>query len=171
MLRIAMLSYHTCPLAILGGKDTGGMNVYVRDLTRQLGQMGIHVDVFTRSQDEHVPHVVHQLGYGNRVVHVPAGPENPVSKQEMVEYIPQFVEGGKRFASEKGIQYDLIHSHYWMSGLAAEALSDAWGGTPIIHMFHTLGEMKNRVARSDEEREGAYRLDGERQGLRRADRV
>ena len=51
MLRIAMLSYHTCPLAILGGKDTGGMNVYVRELTRQLGRMGIHVDVFTRSQD------------------------------------------------------------------------------------------------------------------------
>ena len=55
MLRIAMLSYHTCPLATLGGKDTGGMNVYVRELTRQLGQMGIHVDVFTRSQDDHVP--------------------------------------------------------------------------------------------------------------------
>jgi D-inositol-3-phosphate glycosyltransferase len=54
MLRIAMLSYHTCPLAVLGGKDTGGMNVYVRELTRQLGRMGIHVDVFTRSQDEHV---------------------------------------------------------------------------------------------------------------------
>ncbi len=81
MLRIAMLSYHTCPLAILGGKDTGGMNVYVRDLTRELGRLGIHVDVFTRSQDEHVPHVVHELGYGNRVVHVTAGPEVPVAKQ------------------------------------------------------------------------------------------
>src|SRR5512144_1545071 len=100
-MHIAMLSYHTCPLAILGGKDTGGMNVYVRDLTRQLGAMGIHVDVFTRSQDEHVPHVVHQLGYGNRVVHVPAGPEIPLSKEKMVEFIPQFVEGIKQFAQEK----------------------------------------------------------------------
>jgi len=80
MLRIAMISYHTCPLATLGGKDTGGMNVYVRELTRQLGTMGIHVDVFTRSQDDHVPHVLHELGYGNRVVHVPAGPEHPVPK-------------------------------------------------------------------------------------------
>ena len=79
MLRIAMLSYHTCPLATLGGKDTGGMNVYVRELTRQLGQMGIHVDVFTRSQDDHVPHVLHELGYGNRVVHIPAGPETPAA--------------------------------------------------------------------------------------------
>jgi len=171
MLRIAMISYHTCPLATLGGKDTGGMNVYVRELTRQLGKMGIHVDVFTRSQDDHVPHVLHELGYGNRVVHVPAGPEHPIPKRELADYILEFVEGVKYFACEKGIQYDIIHSHYWMSGIAAEALSEAWGGTPIVHMFHTLGEMKNRIARSTEEREGEYRINGEKQILRRADRV
>jgi D-inositol-3-phosphate glycosyltransferase len=171
MLRIAMISYHTCPLATLGGKDTGGMNVYVRELTRQLGQRGIHVDVFTRSQDDHVPHVLHELGYGNRVVHVPAGPEHPIPKQELANHIPQFVEGIKYFVCEKGIKYDVIHSHYWMSGLAAAALSDAWGGTPIVHMFHTLGEMKNRIARTEAEREGEYRIAGEKQVLRRADRV
>ncbi|MCE9647368.1 MAG: glycosyltransferase [Chloroflexi bacterium] len=171
MLRIAMISYHTCPLATLGGKDTGGMNVYVRDLTRELGRMGIHVDVFTRSQDDHVPHVLHDLGYGNRVVHVPAGPESPKSKKELASYIPEFVAGIKQFAAEKGVTYDVIHSHYWMSGLAAEALSDSWGGTPVVHMFHTLGEMKNRVARSEDERAGADRLNGERQVLGRADRV
>ena len=171
MLNIAMLSYHTCPLATLGGKDTGGMNVYVRDLTRQLGRMGIHVDVFTRSQDEHVPHVLHDLGYGNRVVHVPAGPEHPIPKQELTDYVPEFVRGIEYFACEKNLKYDIIHSHYWMSGVAAGALSDAWGGTPIVHMFHTLGEMKNRIARSAEEREGAYRINGEKQVLRRADRI
>jgi len=171
MLRIAMLSYHTCPLATLGGKDTGGMNVYVRDLTCELGRMGIHVDVFTRSQDEHVPHVVHELGFGNRVVHIPAGPEEPKSKSDIAKFIPEFVEGIKQFAAEKNIHYDVIHSHYWMSGLAAEALSDAWGGTPIVHMFHTLGEMKNRVARSEDERAGEDRLKGERQVLGRADRI
>jgi D-inositol-3-phosphate glycosyltransferase len=171
MMRIAMISYHTCPLATLGGKDTGGMNVYVRDLTRELGCRGIHVDVFTRSQDEHVPHVLHDLGYGNRVVHVPAGPEEPKAKREMENYIPEFVDGVMKFAAEKGIRYDVIHSHYWMSGLAAEALSDAWGGTPIVHMYHTLGEMKNRVARSEDERAGENRLAGERQILRRADRI
>lgn len=170
MLRIAMLSYHTCPLATLGGKDTGGMNVYVRELTRQLGHMGVHVDVFTRSQDEHVPHVLHDLGYGNRVVHVPAGPEVPMARRELAEHIPQFVEGIKQFVTEKGIQYDLIHSHYWMSGIAAEALSDSWG-LPIVHMFHTLGEMKNRVAQSDAEREGAYRIEGEKRVIARADRI
>ncbi len=171
MLRVAMLSYHTCPLAILGGKDTGGMNVYVRDLTRELGKLGIHVDVFTRSQDEHVPHVLHDLGYGNRVVHVPAGPEVPLAKRELIDYIPEFVNGVKAFAAEKGIHYDIIHSHYWMSGLAAESLSDAWGGTPIVHMFHTLGEMKNRIAQSDEERESPERIAGEKRVLARVDRV
>ena len=171
MVNIAMLSYHTCPLATLGGKDTGGMNVYVRDLTLELGRLGIHVDVFTRSQDEHVPHVLHDLGFGNRVVHVPAGPEVPLPKRELARYIPQFVDGVRQFAEEKGIHYDLLHSHYWMSGLAAGALSDLWSGVPILQMFHTLGEMKNRVAHSEAEREGAYRLDGERQVLARADRI
>jgi D-inositol-3-phosphate glycosyltransferase len=171
MLRVAMISYHTCPLAVLGGKDTGGMNVYVRDLTRELGRMGIHVDVFTRSQDEHVPHVVHELGFGNRVVHVPAGPETPKAKSELANYIPEFADWIIQFAAEKGIKYDVIHSHYWMSGLAAEILSDVWGGTPIVHMFHTLGEMKNRVARSESERAGEDRLKGERQVLRRVDRI
>lgn len=170
-MRIAMLSYHTCPLATLGGKDTGGMNVYVRDLTRELGRLGIHVDVFTRSQDEHVPHIVHELGYGNRVVHIPAGPEEPKSKSDIAKYIPEFSDGVRRFADERGISYDVIHSHYWMSGLAAERLSDAWGGIPIVHMFHTLGEMKNRVARSEDERADNDRLNGERQVLRRANRI
>ncbi len=140
-------------------------------LTCELGQLGIHVDVFTRSQDEHVPHVLHDLGYGNRVVHVPAGPEVPLAKRELSDYIPQFVGGVKAFAAEKGIHYDIIHSHYWMSGLAAESLSDAWGGTPIVHMFHTLGEMKNRIAQSDDEREAPERIVGERRVLARADRI
>lgn len=169
-MNVAMLSYHTCPLATLGGKDTGGMNVYVRDLTRDLGRLGVHVDVFTRSQDEHVPHVLHDLGFGNRVVHIPAGPEIPLPKKDLSAYLPQFVEGIKNFANEKGIRYDLIHSHYWLSGLAAESLQTAWG-VPFVHMFHTLGEMKNRIARSPEEKEGIYRLDGERRVLDHAERI
>lgn len=169
-MRIAMLSYHTCPLAILGGKDTGGMNVYVRDLTRQLGRMGVQVDVFTRSQDEHVPHVLHDLGYGNRVVHVPAGPEVPLPKQELASHIPEFVEGIRTFAESKDLRYDLIHSHYWLSGIAARDLKAAWG-VPVVHMFHTLGLMKQRVARDSEEVEGEYRLNGERQVLKLADRI
>ncbi len=170
MLSIAMLSFHTCPLAILGGKDTGGMNVYVRELTRHLGPLGVHVDVFTRSQDEHVPHVLHDLGYGNRVVHVPSGPEVPLPKKQLAGYIPQFAEGIQSFVAEKGLHYDLIHSHYWMSGIAARMLSASWD-VPIVEMFHTLGLMKNRIARSPEEMEGAYRINGEADVIQAADRI
>lgn len=169
-MNIAMLSYHTCPLAILGGKDTGGMNVYVRELTHHLGRLGVHVDVFTRSQDEHVPHVLHDLGYGNRVVHIPAGPEVPLPKQDMARYLPEYVRGIEDFADRKGLRYDLIHSHYWMSGVAAIQLKETWN-VPIVHMYHTLVRMKNRIARSDEEMEGGYRLEGEQQILENADRI
>lgn len=165
-----MLSYHTCPLATLGGKDTGGMNVYVRDMTRQLGRCGIHVDVFTRSQDEHIPHVLHDLGYGNRVVHVLAGPEEPLPKEELVKHIPEFVAGIREFTLQKELNYDLIHSHYWMSGIAADELKAVWG-VPVVHMFHTLGVMKQRVARLPGEAEGDYRMEGEKHVLRSADQI
>ena len=167
-MRIAMLSYHTCPIAVLGGKDTGGMNVYVRELTRQLGSKGIHVDVFTRSQDEHVPHVLHDLGYGNRVVHIPAGPEIPLPKQELMGYIPEFTQGIRDFARMKGLEYDIVHSHYWMSGLAALDLKKEWK-VPVIHMFHTLGLMKQRIARSEGEKEGEYRIQGEKDVIKQTD--
>lgn len=170
MINVAMISYHTCPLATLGGKDTGGMNVYVHQLTRTLGKLGVRVDVFTRSQDEHVPHVLHDLGYHNRVVHIPAGPEIPLPKAELERYIPKFVHGIQSFAESKGIQYDLIHSHYWMSGIAAIDLSDIWN-IPFLHMYHTLGLMKNRIARSPSEIEGEYRIRGEKRVLNNADRI
>ena len=169
-MRIAMLSYHTCPLATLGGKDTGGMNVYVRELTRQLGRNDIHVDVFTRSQDEHIPQVSHDLGFGNRVVHILSGPQVPLPKQDLVGFLPEFVAGIRDFTQNRGLQYDLIHSHYWMSGIAAGDLKTNWN-VPVVHMFHTLGVMKQRVARQTEEAEGDYREAGERQVLHLADRI
>lgn len=169
-MNIAMLSYHTCPLATLGGKDTGGMNVYVAELTRHLGMLGIHVDVFTRSQDDHVPHIMHNLGYGNRVVHIHAGPEVPLSKPELPAFIPKFVSGIETFAEEKGIHYDLIHSHYWMSGIAAGTLKMDWH-VPVLQMFHTLGRMKNRIAQTPSEREGEYRINGEQKVMAIADRI
>ena len=128
------------------------------------------MDVFTRSQDEHVPHVVHSLGFGNRVVHIPAGPEFPLPKQQLAEYIPCFANEIKRFAAEKGIHYDLIHSHYWMSGVAAEILKAEWN-VPVLQMFHTLGLMKNRIAQSPDEMEGDYRINGERQAMACADKI
>lgn len=169
-MKIAIISYHTCPLATLGGKDTGGMNVYVRDLTMYLGQLGVHADVFTRSQDEHVPHILHDLGHGNRVVHIHAGPENPRPKQELQDYIKEFTNNILTFAQDKEIAYDLIFSHYWLSGLAALRLKKAWG-VPVAHMFHTLAHLKNKIAASEEEKDGQYRIDGEMKVLKGADRI
>src|SRR3972149_10938260 len=111
-----MLSFHTCPLATLGGKDTGGMNVYVRELVRALGRLGGGVDVFTRSQDEHVPHVLHHLGYGNRAVPLPAGPESPLDKGGLPRHLPAYVQGIREFAGGKGLRYDLIPRPYWLAG-------------------------------------------------------
>ncbi len=169
-MNIAMISYHTCPLAILGGKDTGGMNVYVHELTRFLGMQHIHVDVFTRSQDEHVPQVSHDLGFGNRVVHVPAGPQFSLPKPELAQYTDAFADFVIKFAACKGIAYDVIHGHYWLSGLVAERLKQNWQ-IPMIQMFHTLGLMKQQAGRTDEEREGEYRILGEKQVMAVADGI
>jgi len=167
-MRIAMISFHTCPLATLGGKDTGGMNVYVRDLTKELGRRGVGVDVFTRSQDEHVPHVLHDLGFGNRIVHIPAGPETPLSKEKLAGYIPEFTQGIQEFSQSKGLSYDIIHSHYWLSGLAGLELRRMWQ-VPMIQMFHTLAVMKNRVARGEEETSSTMRLEAEQRLLQKSD--
>lgn len=169
-MRLAMLSFHTCPLATLGGKDTGGMNVYVRDLSRELGRRGLALDVFTRSQDQHQPHVKEDLGYGNRVIHIPAGPEVPLAKDILYTHVPEFVGGVREFARSQGLTYDLVHSHYWLSGVAARSLRAAWG-TPFVQMFHTLGIMKNRVAQNPGEREGDLRIRVETELLHDADRV
>jgi len=165
--RIAMLSVHTCPLAMLGGKETGGMNVYVRDLSRELGQQGFKVDVFTRSQNPAVPRV-DGLGQNARVIHVLAGPEAPYDKNLVHDHLPEFVAGVKRFAEGQGIAYDLIHSHYWLSGWVARELRHSWG-IPIIQMFHTLGQMKDSVAQRPEERETSRRIEVETQIMAFAD--
>ena len=146
------------------------MNVYVRDLTRELGRRGVGVDVFTRSQDEHVPHVLHDLGFGNRIVHIPAGPEHPLPKPELLNHVPTFVEGIRDFADSKNLRYDLLHAHYWLSGQAGLTLRSMWG-IPLIQMFHTLALMKNRVAQYEIDREPSERIEIETRLLREADRV
>jgi len=170
-LRVAMLSVHTCPLAMLGGKKTGGMNVYVRDLSAELGRMGLIVDVFTRSQDDCVPMVVHDLGDRARVIHIPAGPQAPIPVAEVGDYLDEFAAGVAAFAAAEGLRYDLIHSHYWLSGIVAEKLQGYWGDVPVVHMFHTLGHMKNRIAQDAAERAPQARIDGESHVLRVADRI
>ncbi len=164
----AMLSVHTCPLATLGGKETGGMNVYVRDLSRELARRGHHVDVFTRSQDPMVPRISPRLGHGARVMHIPAGPERPYDKNAVYDHLPEFVDGVVARAQADGIRYDVLHSHYWLSGAVALMLRDLWG-VPIVHMFHTLGQMKNIVAQRPDERETARRIEVETEIVASAD--
>jgi D-inositol-3-phosphate glycosyltransferase len=165
-----MLSIHTCPLATLGGKETGGMNVYVRDLSRELTRQGVAVDCFTRSQNPDIPRISHRLGPNGRVIHVPAGPEAPYDKNRIPEHLPQFTDGVLDFARREGLRYDVIHSHYWLSGLAARHLRDAWHA-PIVQMFHTLGHMKNSVASNPQEWEPERRIEGEGEVMAHADRL
>ena len=99
------------------------MNVYVRETSRELGRLGVETDIFTRSQSRDVPREV-PLAEGVRVFHVPAGPETPYDKYQLLEYLPEFIEGV--FAQGRG-GYDLVHSHYWISGLIALELLYAHG--------------------------------------------
>ena len=169
--RVAMISVHTCPLATLGGKETGGMNVYVRELTRELARRGIEVDVYTRSQDAKIPSITghRRLGRGARVIHIAAGQEKPLDKNVVFSVLPQFAARAAIFARDERLRYDIIHSHYWLSGWVARGLRDIWHA-PIVQMFHTLGLFKNRVA-APEEMESDIRIDVERQTMRFADRV
>lgn len=173
MSRIAVISMHTCPLAcpegMLGGRETGGLNVYVRELSRELGSRGMSVDVFTRFQDMDTPQI-ELLGYDARVIHLPAGPLAPYDKNKLVNHVGQFVEGIKEFARREGIRYDLVHGHYWVSGLVAHRLQEEWG-VPMVQMFHTLGHLKNSVAKSVDDHEVDARIRVETQVMQWADRI
>ena len=168
--RIAMLSVHTCPLATLGGKETGGMNVYVRDLGRELSRRGIYVDVYTRSQNATIPHVSNSLAERGRVIHVKAGPEKPYNKNRVYNHLDEFVTGVQTQAESDRITYDIIYSHYWLSGIAAQKLRRQWD-IPFVQMFHTMAEMKNRVAQSPAEREPDRRSNCEGEIMHWADRL
>ena len=150
MRRLALLSYHGCPVARLGEKDTGGMNVYVLQLARELGSRGIAVDVYTRCHDPNDPKIV-DLGDGARVVHLNAGPYDE-SKQSLYEYIPDFVRELCQFQQSEGIEYDLIHSHYWLSGRVGMIMSRRWR-VPHVASFHTLAKTKMRARPESQESE------------------
>ncbi len=167
--RIAMLSVHTCPLATLGGKKTGGMNVYVRDLGRELGRRGIEVDVFTRSANPDVAHVT-ALGDNARVIHIRCGPEVYLGSRDIYPYLPEFVENVPDFVAAEGNRYDVIYSHYWLSGWAAHELRARWD-VPVVQMFHTLGRMKNRIAQTTGELESNIRIFTETDVMTWADRL
>ena len=148
MNRLAVLSFHGCPVARLGEKDTGGMNVYVLQLARELAQRGISVDVFTRSHDPNDPMIV-ELEAGARVVHLNAGPHQ-AAKQDLFDYIPAFLSELFSFQRSEGTTYDLVHSHYWLSGRVGIPLSGMWE-VPHVTTFHTLAKTKLRARAGERE--------------------
>ncbi len=164
-----MLSVHTCPLAALGGKETGGMNVYVREVSRELGRMGIEVDVFTRSQNPAIERVV-PLAPGARVVHLPAGPEAPMPREDVYQHLGEFVDALDAWRLADGGDYNLVHGHYWLSGVAGLRLRTRWS-VPLVQMFHTLGQLKNSVARTADQIEPELRIAAETRIIGAADRV
>ena len=165
--RIAVISAHTSPLGRLGGHKAGGMNVYVRETALELARRGHTLDIFTRDDGAH-PEVV-SLAPSVRVVHLGAGPRHAgVDKDELWEHLPAFLHSLRSFKERQGVPYNLVHSHYWMSGWVGSYLRRLWD-VPHVTMFHTLGEVKNR-ARSDE-REPPHRIQTERRVVATADAV
>jgi len=138
--RIALISEHASPLAVLGGVDAGGQNVYVAQVARQLAALGDRVDVYTRRDDPELPTVV-DVGRGYRVIHVPAGPAEPVAKEQLLPHMQPFFEWMLRDWTSNGRRYDLVHANFFMSGQVAADLR-ATLGVPYVVTFHALGKVR-----------------------------
>jgi D-inositol-3-phosphate glycosyltransferase len=139
--RIAMVSIHGCPLVIPGMRFAGGMNVYLRDIAPIIAKKGVQVDIFTRNHHSGGPEVL-DLGPGTRVIHLSAGDPELV-KNEVVPYLPQFYEGLVDYIGHEGRRYDLVHSHYWLSGDVGQKLARQLQ-LPHVVSFHTLAVIKER---------------------------
>jgi D-inositol-3-phosphate glycosyltransferase len=142
-LRIAMLSIHSNPIGELGANDTGGMSVYIRELARELGRRGHWVDIYTRLRNgRHQPLI--DLFENVRLVHLGIPNNGNLSRLALYPYLSDFFKSMEDFRFHEDIQYDLIHSHYWLSGRLGSWAQELWD-LPHLVMFHTLGEVKNRT--------------------------
>lgn len=156
--RIAMISYHTSPEFALSGNETGGMNVYVFELSKQLGAQGYEIDIYTRCYGCRGSQVT-LLSENVRLIRIHAGPQQKLSKKKLAHYIPEFALKMDEYIYHNNLNYDLIHAHYYMSGLVALNLKKT--KAPLIVNFHTLALMKNLVARSADESESNKRISAE----------
>lgn len=148
-LRVAMLSVHTSPLEAIGQSVTaGGLNIYVKELSRSLGKLGVKVDIFTQvvqGNDEEIT----ELDEGVRVINIP-GCSLKVAKEDLYSYLPIFADKVKSFVSSSGVEYDILHSHYWLSGLAGLILAKNFS-IPHVTMFHTVGRLKQKAFTGQQE--------------------
>ncbi len=163
-IRVAMLSLHTSPLARLGRtRDAGGMNVYVRELSRELGRNGILVDVFTRWTDPNDP-PIEPLGERARLIRMQAGPTAALPTSALAVHVDEFARRIMRFAQRNGHPYDVVHSHYWLSGVAGLTLTRAWD-VPHVAMFHTVERLKGERMGAAAELSPASQLRAECEGV------
>jgi D-inositol-3-phosphate glycosyltransferase len=167
-MRVAFISEHASPAALLGGEDAGGQNVYVDEVARHLGQLGFEVDIFTRrdspSQDLNV-----SWAHGVRIINLPVGPPRHVPKDELWPLMTGFRDQLLRFIIQDGARYQVIHGNFWMSGWVAAELRNKLG-VPAVQLFHALGTTKRRhQGRADSSPPG--RIAVERAIMQRVDRV
>ena len=168
--RLALLSVHTSPLDQPGTGDAGGMNVYILELARRLAARDVEVEVFTRATSSEQPPVLEALP-GVLVRHIPAGPYEGLSKADLPAQLCTFVREVLRTEAEHAPgRYDLVHSHYWLSGQVGAVASDRWG-VPLVHTMHTMGKVKNAALAAGDSAEPLSRLIGEEQVVDAADRL
>ncbi len=143
-LYLAMISVHASPIGPLGTRDAGGMSVYIRELARHLGRRGHRVDIFTRPMAGEGAGSIQALGVNVRLVALDCGLASDIAKAALAPFLPAFFQAMDRFRQREAIAYDLIHSHYWLSGQVGHWARNAWG-VPHLTTFHTLGMMKEHV--------------------------
>lgn len=167
-MRIAFISEHASPIARLGGADAGGQNVYVDELSRQLGALGCQVDVFTRRDSRELPEVVNWAP-GVRVVHLPAGPARFCPKDDLWPFMPALRDSLLHFTQREELHYDVVHGHFWMSGWVATELQRLQG-TPVVQLFHATGKTKQRY-QGPADTSPRDRIEVELEIVRKADRI
>ncbi|MEU7147293.1 glycosyltransferase [Streptomyces sp. NPDC045470] len=168
--RVAMLSVHTSPLHQPGTGDAGGMNVYIVELARKLASLNIEVEIFTRATTGTLPPAV-ELAPGVLVRHVDAGPYEGLAKEELPAQLCAFTHGVMQaWAGHRPGYYDLVHSHYWLSGHVGWLAAERWG-VPLVHAMHTMAKVKNAALAAGDTPEPAARVIGETQIVRAADRL
>ena len=168
--RVATLSVHTSPLDQPGGGDAGGMNVYVVEVAKRLATMGIEVEVFTRATASDLPPVV-ELAPGVTVRHITAGPYEGLDKNDLPAQLCAFTNGVLRVeAMHEPGYFDLVHSHYWLSGQVGWLAKERWG-VPLVHSMHTLAKVKNASLAEGDDPEPTARAIGEQQVVEAADRL
>jgi D-inositol-3-phosphate glycosyltransferase len=166
--RVATLSVHTSPLDQPGTGDAGGMNVYIVEVAQRLARAGVEVEIFTRATTSELPAVV-EMAPGVLVRHVIAGPFEGLAKEDLPAQLCAFTSGVLRAeASRPSGWYDLVHSHYWLSGQVGWLAQDRWG-VPLVHTAHTLAKVKNQLLADGDKPEPLARVIGEEQVVAAAD--